>query len=112
MSISLGGNNVFQVGNSTQQFVITPGGALSFEGNTGGANPNPLQIKNAALRNTLDQTYTNLLTESFSQLTRVRATTRSCCFRRSLIPPTRSWAARWMRCFRRPIMSPRRSKRW
>jgi uncharacterized protein (DUF1501 family) len=70
MSISLGGNNVFQVGNNTQQFVITPGGALSFEGNTGGANPNPLQIKNAALRNTLDQTYTNLLTESFSQLTR------------------------------------------
>ncbi len=70
MSISLGGNNVFQVGNSTQQFVITPGGALSFEGNTGGSNPNPLQLKNSALRNTLDQIYTNLLTESFSQLTR------------------------------------------
>ena len=70
MSISLGGNNVFQVGNSTQQFVITPGGALSFEGNTGGANPNPLQLKNAALRNTLDQHYANLLTESFSQLTK------------------------------------------
>ena len=70
MSISLGGNNVFQVGNTTQQFVITPSGALSFEGNTGGANPNPLQIKNTALRNTLDQTYTNLLTESFSRLTR------------------------------------------
>jgi len=70
MSISLGGNNVFQVGNSTQQFVITPGGALSFEGNTGGADPNPLQIKNAALQNTLNQHYTNLLTESFSQLTK------------------------------------------
>ena len=70
MSISLGGNNVFQVGNTTQQFVITPGGALSFEGNSGGANPNPLQIKNAALRNTLDQHYTNLLTESFSRLTK------------------------------------------
>ncbi|HYG24968.1 MAG TPA: DUF1501 domain-containing protein [Verrucomicrobiae bacterium] len=70
MSISLGGNNVFQVGNSTQQFVVTPSGALSFEGNTGGANPNPLQIKNSALRNTLDQTYSNLLTESFAQLTR------------------------------------------
>ena len=70
MSISLGGNNVFQVGNSTQQFVVTPSGALTFEGNTGGANPNPLQLKNAALRNTLDQHYTNLLTESFSQLTK------------------------------------------
>jgi len=70
MSISLGGNNVFQVGNQTQQFVITPSGALSFEGNTGGAGNNPLQLKNTALRNTLDQHYTNLLTESFSQLTK------------------------------------------
>src|SRR5262249_12630133 len=42
MSISLGGNNVFQVGNSTQQFVITPTGALSFEGTSGGADNNPL----------------------------------------------------------------------
>src|SRR6478736_215888 len=40
MSISLGGNNVFQVGNSIQQFVITPSGALSFEGTTGGATSN------------------------------------------------------------------------
>jgi uncharacterized protein (DUF1501 family) len=70
MSISFGGNNVFQVGNTTQQFVVTPEGALSFEGNTGGADPNPLQIKNAALRNTLDQTYSNLLTESFSRITK------------------------------------------
>jgi uncharacterized protein (DUF1501 family) len=70
MSISLGGNNVFQVGNSTQQFVITPSGALSFEGNTGGNAGNPLQLKNTALRNTLEQQYTNLLTEAFSRLTR------------------------------------------
>lgn len=70
MSISLGGNNVFQVGNSTQQFVITPNGSLSFEGDTGGVNNNPLQLKNAGLRSTLDQHYTNLLTESFSQITK------------------------------------------
>ncbi len=70
MSISLGGNNVFQVGNNTQQFVITPSGALSFEGNTGGASGNPLQLKNTALRGTLEQHYTNLLTESFSRLTK------------------------------------------
>ncbi len=71
MSISLGGNNVFQVGNSTEQFVITPtGAALSFEGNTGGADGNPLQFKNAALRGTFEQHYTNLLTESFSRLTK------------------------------------------
>lgn len=70
MSISLGGNNVFQVGNTTQQFVVTPSGALSFEGDTGGANGNPLQLKNSGLRSTLDQHYTNLLTESFSQITK------------------------------------------
>jgi len=71
MSISLGGNNILQVGNNTQQFVITESGAaLSFEGNTGGADVNPLQLKNSALRGTLEQHYTNLLTESFSQLTR------------------------------------------
>jgi uncharacterized protein (DUF1501 family) len=71
MSISLGGNNVFQVGNSTEQFVITPSGAaLSFEGNTGGSDGNALQVKNSALRGTLEQHYTNLLTESFSRLTK------------------------------------------
>lgn len=70
MSISLGGNNVFQVGNNTQQFVITPSGALSFDGDTGGATSNLFQLKNAALRNTLEQHYTNLLAESFSRLTK------------------------------------------
>jgi uncharacterized protein (DUF1501 family) len=70
MNISLGGNNVFQVGNNTQQFVITPSGGLLFEGNTGGAAGNPLQLKNTALRGTLEQHYTNLLTESFSRLTK------------------------------------------
>ena len=70
MSISLGGNNVFQVGNTTQQFVVTPTGALSFAGDTGGAAGNPLLLKNTGLRSTLDQHYSNLLTESFSQITR------------------------------------------
>ena len=70
MSISFSGNNVFQVGNSTQQFVVTPSGALTFEGHNQGAANNPLQLKNTALRGTLDQHYTNLLTESFSQLTK------------------------------------------
>jgi uncharacterized protein (DUF1501 family) len=70
MSISFGGNNVLQVGNSTQQFVVSSAGSLSFDGNTGGSPNNPLQLKNTALRSTLDQHYTNLLTESFSQLTK------------------------------------------
>lgn len=70
MSISLGGNNVFQVGNNTQQFVVTPSGSLSFEGENQGVANNAFQLKNTALRSTLDQHYTNLLTESFSQLTK------------------------------------------
>jgi len=70
MSISLGGNNVFQVGNQTQQFVITPSGALTFDGDSGGAAGNPLQLKNSSLRTTLNQHYSNLLAESFSQVTK------------------------------------------
>ena len=65
MSISLSGNNLFQVGRDTTQFVITPNGSLSFE------NYSPShQLKNQALRSTLDQTYSHLLTESFSRLTK------------------------------------------
>jgi uncharacterized protein (DUF1501 family) len=70
MGISFNGNNVYQVGESTQQFVVTSSGALAFTGNTGGAAGNPLQLKNAALRSTLDQHYTNLLSESFSRITK------------------------------------------
>jgi uncharacterized protein (DUF1501 family) len=67
MSISLSGNNVFQVGNQTQQFVITENGSLTFD--TGGAG-SPNFLKNTALRSTLDQHYTNLLTESFARITK------------------------------------------
>lgn len=70
MNISFSGNNILQVGNQTQQFVLTPSGALSFTGDNQGAAGNPLQLKNTALRNTLEQHYTNLLAESFSQITR------------------------------------------
>ena len=65
MSISLSGNNVFQVGNTTTQFVITPGGSLSFENYS-----TPHQLKNAAFRSTLEQNYTNLLSQSFATLTK------------------------------------------
>jgi uncharacterized protein (DUF1501 family) len=65
MSISLSGNNLFQVGKETTQFVITPNGSLSFENYSA-----PHQMKNQALRGTLDQTYSHLLTESFSRLTK------------------------------------------
>lgn len=71
MSISLSGNNLFQVGNSTQQFVITPGGALTFTAPAANqpAN-NPLTLKNTAHRSVIEQHYGNLMQESFAQLTK------------------------------------------
>jgi uncharacterized protein (DUF1501 family) len=71
MGISLSGNNLFQVGNNTQQFVVTPGGALTFTAAVGGqpAN-NPLTVKNAAHRSLIEQHYGNLMQESYGQLTK------------------------------------------
>ena len=65
MSISLSGNNVFQVGNQTTQFVITPAGSLSFDNGS-----TAHQLKNTAFRNTLEHTYSHLLTQSFASLTK------------------------------------------
>ena len=65
MSISLSGNNTFQVGNDTTQFVITPNGSLSFENYS-----TPHQLKNQAFRSTLEQSYSNLLSQSFATLTK------------------------------------------
>jgi uncharacterized protein (DUF1501 family) len=65
MSISLSGNNVFQVGNDTTQFVITPNGSLSFD-----SDSPPHQLKNQAFRSTLEQSYSNLLSQSFATLTK------------------------------------------
>jgi uncharacterized protein (DUF1501 family) len=70
MSVSMSGNNVLQVGNQAQQFVLNPGNVLSFTGDSGGVPYNPLALKNMALRNILDQQYTNILTQSFSNITR------------------------------------------
>jgi uncharacterized protein (DUF1501 family) len=77
--------------------VVTPSGSLSFDGE-GSANGTPLQLKNAGLRSTLDQHYTNLLTESFSR-SPSRATTRSSCFRRNSTPPMPILAPPWTRCY-------------
>ncbi len=71
MSISLSGNNLFQVGNSSQQFVVTAGGALTFTAAADGQPAtNPLTIKNAAHRSLIEQHYGNLMQESFGQLTK------------------------------------------
>jgi uncharacterized protein (DUF1501 family) len=71
MGISLSGNNLYQVGNNTQQFVVTPGGALTFTAAVGGQPAsNPLTVKNTAHRSLIEQHYSNLVQESFGQLTK------------------------------------------
>ena len=71
MSISMSGNNLFGVGNSTEQFVVTPGGALTFTApQPGQPATNPLAVKNAAQRSLIEQHYANLMHESFAKLTK------------------------------------------
>jgi uncharacterized protein (DUF1501 family) len=70
MSVSLSGNNIFQVGNQTQQFVVNSDGALAFTGEGEPLSGNALRLKNSMLRSTLELHYSNLLTESFSQFTK------------------------------------------
>jgi uncharacterized protein (DUF1501 family) len=73
MGISLAGNNLFQVGNTARQFVITEEGALTLTGpSTDAASDplNPLRLKNAAQKSVIEQHYAGLMAESFAQLTR------------------------------------------
>lgn len=69
MSLSFSGNNIFQVGNTSQQFVMTPEGALSFSQQ--GTDPNNATVqKNIAVKSLLDQHYTNLMETAFADLTK------------------------------------------
>ncbi|MBX7209475.1 MAG: DUF1501 domain-containing protein [Verrucomicrobiaceae bacterium] len=71
MSISMSGINLFQVGNSTEQFVVTPGGALTFtKAVDGQPASNPLNVKDTAQRSLIQQHYANLMQESFAKLTK------------------------------------------
>jgi uncharacterized protein (DUF1501 family) len=70
MSISLSGNNLFQVGNSSQQFVVTDSGALTFSKANYPIPSNPFNVKNAAHNSLIEQHYGSLMQESFSQLTK------------------------------------------
>jgi len=70
MSISLNGNNVFQTGNQTNPFVITPDGALVFEDgrfNWPGGD-HPFTIKNDALRSALEEEHNNLIRQAFTNV--------------------------------------------
>jgi len=67
MSISLAGNNIFQVGRTTQQFVITKKGALTFSKESG--TNHPTVLKNLALRSLMEQEYANMMEKAFAELT-------------------------------------------
>ena len=45
MSISLAGTNFFQVGNTVAQYSVSPAGAVTFSGTTGGNNPARFQTQ-------------------------------------------------------------------
>lgn len=69
MNFSLSGNSVMQVGNQTEQFVISPSGALTFTpGNQGPADL--FSLKNSGLNSLIDQTYSNSMEQAFARLTK------------------------------------------
>ncbi|HYF34430.1 MAG TPA: DUF1501 domain-containing protein [Prosthecobacter sp.] len=70
MNISLAGNNLFQVGNTTTQFVVTDRGALTFTGSEISDPLNPLRLKNTAHRSIIEQNYSNLMQQSYASLTK------------------------------------------
>ncbi|MEN3942241.1 DUF1501 domain-containing protein [Prosthecobacter sp. SYSU 5D2] len=70
MNISLAGNNLWQVGNSTTQFVVTDSGALTFSGSDIGDELHPMRLKNAAHRSIIEENYASLMQQSYAQLTR------------------------------------------
>ncbi|MES2737307.1 MAG: DUF1501 domain-containing protein [Verrucomicrobiota bacterium] len=70
MNISLAGNSLWQVGNSTTQFVVTDSGALTFTGSDIGEELHPMRLKNAAHRSMIEQSYSNLMQQSYARLTK------------------------------------------
>lgn len=66
MSISLSGNNVFQIGKETIQLAITKDGALLPTGNSPSLN-NTTARKNLAIDNLINSTYNNLVQDSFAK---------------------------------------------
>ncbi|MDP0491274.1 MAG: DUF1501 domain-containing protein [Verrucomicrobiota bacterium JB023] len=69
MSLSFAGNNPFQVGDSTQQFVMTANGALTFSERGGDAN-HVTQVKNEAFKSLINRHYHNLMEEAYASLTK------------------------------------------
>jgi uncharacterized protein (DUF1501 family) len=71
MNFSLSGNSAFQIGRSEGQFVITPGGALSF---TGSASQTPIhrakdQALKEAIGSPIEEHYKNLFHRTHGRIT-------------------------------------------
>lgn len=66
MSVSLAGNNVFQIGNSTQQFAITQNGPLQPSGSPPGLGSETAR-KNLAIDSLMSEAYNNLVQDAFAQ---------------------------------------------
>ncbi|MEM1085979.1 MAG: DUF1501 domain-containing protein [Verrucomicrobiota bacterium] len=66
MSISLAGNNVFQIGEDTQQFAITKSGALLPTGNAPGLG-NTTARKNKGVDDMISTTYNNMMQDALAK---------------------------------------------
>jgi len=70
MNMSFAGNNLWQVGGGTNQFVVSTDGALVFT-EAGNSDPlHPFTLKNQAHESILGETYSNLMQQSYATLTK------------------------------------------
>lgn len=71
MSFSLGGNNVWQSGNQSRPFVISPTGAQNLTGGlTSPDLTDPDAIRNSAFKGMVQQQYQHLIQDAFAKITR------------------------------------------
>lgn len=71
MNISFVGNNLWQVGGSTQQFVVTDSGALTLSEPYGSPpDTHPMKVKNLGHEGLLAQTYSNLIQQSYAGISK------------------------------------------
>lgn len=71
MNLSFAGNNLWQVGANSSQFVGNPDGALTFTAPYDDNNTtHPMALKNAAHESLMAQTYNNLMQQSYANLTK------------------------------------------
>ena len=68
MSLSFAGNNVFQVGRQTSQFVMNNRGALTFSQDDRDTD-HPTFQKNIAVKSLMEQEYSNMMQKAFAELT-------------------------------------------